>query len=409
MQEGKSRGLISAIVVHYNNGDLIYETLDSILTQDYPEIELIVSDDKSPVGFDANAILAYIENHKRNNIKNIIINENKENLGTVRHLEVIRGLSGGEFEISIAADDVWKYTDVFTSFIELFNKLGPDAQWIVSQVEMCDYTMQKMNGLFMPDNIIELVKRKDRQGLLNIECHSCILPGLGSAFRRLFFDKIGSLSEDYYLVEDYSTHLRALRLGIMPHYLDKVTAKHRSGGISHGNVRNGQELHMKLLHDYVRAFELEVLPYPELFAKRRFFQSYMKYVFNKNRYQQEATTIIQANNYNLPAFIDESLLCHSPCTIHNIKMLLMYNLVLKIYLNKEKIINTVKQFTLSSSALSSFYTAISFYILSVLLRTFSGICHQLKLLSFAWLLLGLLQITINLIIKSINHLKHRQV
>ena len=61
-------GLLSSIIVTYNSGDYLFEAIDSVIEQDYPAIELIISDDGTK-GFSADSIQAYIDNKKRNNIK----------------------------------------------------------------------------------------------------------------------------------------------------------------------------------------------------------------------------------------------------------------------------------------------------------------------------------------------------
>ena len=42
-----NRPLVSIVVLTYNSSDYVLETLDSIKCQDYPNLELIVSDDGS--------------------------------------------------------------------------------------------------------------------------------------------------------------------------------------------------------------------------------------------------------------------------------------------------------------------------------------------------------------------------
>ena len=69
--------LISIIIVSYNNYKYIYNAIDSVLSQDYPNIELIISNDASP-DFDKIAIEKYLKKNSKKNIKNIIINNNKK-------------------------------------------------------------------------------------------------------------------------------------------------------------------------------------------------------------------------------------------------------------------------------------------------------------------------------------------
>ncbi|MBQ3865751.1 MAG: glycosyltransferase, partial [Clostridia bacterium] len=41
--------VISVIIISYREFSFIYETLDSIFKQDYPSIQIVVTDDCSPV------------------------------------------------------------------------------------------------------------------------------------------------------------------------------------------------------------------------------------------------------------------------------------------------------------------------------------------------------------------------
>ena len=288
--------LFTAIIVHYNNGDYIYETIRSVLEQDYPNIELIISDDCSPNGFNADGVINFINDHRRENLKRVVLNENSKNMGTVRHLEIVREKAQGEFELAIAADDIWHDDHVFSAFAERFQELGEDAEWIISQVEMCDETLKNTSDLFVKPEIIRMVEAGKYQDLLDQEAHSCLLPGLGAAFRRSFFEKINHLSDDYYLIEDYTTHLRALRMGIPVYYLDIISAKHRHGGISHGNSRNGKILYSRYVRDFLTIFEKEVEPYPERFSEEAYNMGRKKYEYNLNHYQESISGLEWSEN-----------------------------------------------------------------------------------------------------------------
>ena len=283
---GPSLPLITAIVIHYNNGNYIYETLASILQQDYPNIELLISDDCSPDGFDADGIIRYINQNRKENIKRVVIHENQQNLGTVRHLECIREKAQGDFELLIAADDVWYDEHVFSAFAQRFEELGPEAEWLTSQIEMCDITLQKVEKQFVPEHVIRLIKEGNYPELLNQELIECYLPGSGCAYRKSFFQKIHSLSEDYCLIEDYTTHLRALRMGIPIYFVDIISVKHRHGGISHGNTRNGDALFAKYHYDFLTAFRKEIEPYQSEFSEVAYRKAQLRYEAHCRTYKK---------------------------------------------------------------------------------------------------------------------------
>ena len=80
--------LYSIVVTHYNQMEFIYEALDSVFKQNYPNIELIVTDDKSK-SFDKKTVIDYIEKKKKKNITNYIIIANDTNLGTTKTFEIL--------------------------------------------------------------------------------------------------------------------------------------------------------------------------------------------------------------------------------------------------------------------------------------------------------------------------------
>ncbi len=77
--------LFSVIVLCYRKFEFVYEAIDSVLKQKYSNIELIVSDDGSDE-FPEEKILNFIKANKKENISRVIINHEKKNLGTVRHI-----------------------------------------------------------------------------------------------------------------------------------------------------------------------------------------------------------------------------------------------------------------------------------------------------------------------------------
>ena len=78
---------ISVIILSYKNLPGIYDSLDSILVQDYPDIELIFSDDGTPE-FDKeeDKLRDYLNKKNKGNITSVIFNGLKVNQGTVKNI-----------------------------------------------------------------------------------------------------------------------------------------------------------------------------------------------------------------------------------------------------------------------------------------------------------------------------------
>ncbi|QIB68172.1 glycosyltransferase [Aminipila butyrica] len=340
--ETNNKPLVSALIVAYNSGDLIFETIDSVLMQDYPNIELIISDDASKKGFDKQEIEEYIKKNRQRNIKNYKVFKNTENLGTVKHLENMREVAKGEFDISIAGDDVWIDNTVFSDFINRFIELGDAAEFIVSQVQMCDEKLEKIISNFIPDDEIEIIKKGNQSQLLNISIYHCILPGLGSAFRSTFHNKIGKLSDQYKLIEDWTTHIRALKRGIPVFYLDRVTAKHRDGGVSHGNSRNCSDTYFDYCRDLLVLFENEIMPNSHDFDENAFEKALSNHEFRKEKYIEEFNAykrysskkekkILGISKWKIQEYLKNKLTKF--CNLNEIKKNLICNAILFIAVN----------------------------------------------------------------------------
>lgn len=98
--------LISISILTYRNYRYLYEALESVFSQDYSNIELIVSDDGSD-NFPEDEIRTYIQKNKKNNIKNVIVNHEKVNQGTVKHINKVIDLANGDYFAALAGDDVF--------------------------------------------------------------------------------------------------------------------------------------------------------------------------------------------------------------------------------------------------------------------------------------------------------------
>lgn len=250
--------LFSIIVLEYNNQEYIYDALDSIFTQDYPNIQLIVSDDCS-INYDGNKLNQYISEHKSKNITNVIINHNEKNLGTVKHLEVMREQCYGDYIMSIAADDALYSDNAISSLMSVFkdNKL----EVVTSQVGMYDERLDVMKGTFTSKSDAAIINSGNSQILFSELCSRCFIAASGTVYKKDVFTKLGILSDKYFIIEDWTTHLRLARNNVTIKFIDKITVKHRDGGVSHGNSRSSKYVYRKYCEDYVSAFNNEILPY----------------------------------------------------------------------------------------------------------------------------------------------------
>ncbi len=228
--------LVSVIICCYRRFQFIYEAIDSVLSQSYGAIELLISDDGSD-NFPEKKIRNYIEKHKGENIKNVIINHETQNQGTVRHLNHARRLVHGDYIGLLAADDAYYDAYALERFVAGFENLPPNEECYVeiAQTAMCDYTLKRIDGYALFQNVREAVEQGGKE-LFELVAYCACLPTTSFFYKKEFFEKYGDFDEDFHLIEDYPMHCRIAREGWKIHYENFVAAKHRSGGVSHGNV-----------------------------------------------------------------------------------------------------------------------------------------------------------------------------
>lgn len=260
--------LISIIIVSYNNYKYIYNAIDSVLSQDYPNIELIISNDASP-DFDKIAIEKYLKKNSKKNIKNIIINNNKKNLGTVKNVNIALKLSKGDYILLFAADDVIYSKDVVSKFIKSFKSLPEKELIVTSQVGMYDQNLKKLIQPFISKQHQKIIQKLKPQKLFAEMATKCMCPGCGTCYKKEIFKKYGYFDEKYVLVEDYSSALKFSRLGIKYNYFDFISFKHRDGGISHGNIGGESKKSKQYELDIINILKNEVKPHLKYLNKKQ--------------------------------------------------------------------------------------------------------------------------------------------
>ena len=92
--------LISIVLCTYNGEAFLEQQISSLVSQTYPNLEIIISDDSSTDG--TKAILSRYEGHK-----NIRIVYNEQNAGFVKNFEQAVLLTAGEYIAFSDQDDIW--------------------------------------------------------------------------------------------------------------------------------------------------------------------------------------------------------------------------------------------------------------------------------------------------------------
>ena len=239
----------SVIVLLYNNSNYIWQCLDSILIQEYQEIEIIVVDDGSKV-FPKNEIDQYIRDHQKQNIVSFTVYQNECNFGTVKSANGAIGKSHGAFIKLLAADDALYDQHSLSCAAKALTE--SPCGIITSNVMRCDKDLvpagKYRNGL--PERLNDLSPFQ----VFRILClHNEIVAG-GVFFSRTFFEKYGFFDETYRLLEDWPTWLRVTREGCRFAYSPFWGVKYRF------NSGVGTSINPYYMQDKRLAFEKIIKP-----------------------------------------------------------------------------------------------------------------------------------------------------
>jgi len=258
--------LISVIILTYKDQDAVYRTLDTVFRQDYPNLELIVSDDASGEQ-DRQQIEDYIMRHKRGNLSVFKVIRNESNLGTVAHANKAARISKGTFVKFLSCGDGF-YSD--HAVTQLYEFAAACPQPVVTSVSaVCSRDFHKTYYLYPSKRHVRMLRQTKPEKLFSKLAVLNKVSAVGALFRRRFFDE-GGFDERYRYLEDWPLWLKLTRAGMPVPCLEAVTTYYAVGGISSksGNAYASP----LLLDDMIRCYELEILPYIKRISK---FKRYM--------------------------------------------------------------------------------------------------------------------------------------
>lgn len=256
--------LVSIIILTYNNFNYLFECLESVYTQSYNNIQLIISDDSS-IDFPKTLIENNIIDKSGNNIVKYCILQNDVNLGTVRNLNNALEFAEGDYIIPLASDDVFFDNQVVANFVDSFKSIDNDVLIITSQVENFDQNLHEHISFSISDR--QKLLLLNQQDLFYELAKNCFIPSGGTAYRKEYFNKYGKFDERYRLIEDWPTFLKISKKGERISFSDFISVKHRSGGVS--NIKKNNSTSRIYHEDLIKTMDYEIMPYLNLIERKQ--------------------------------------------------------------------------------------------------------------------------------------------
>jgi glycosyltransferase involved in cell wall biosynthesis len=235
---------VSIITAAYNGAPYLEETIESVLSQDYPLIEYLVLDDGSTD--ETPEIIARYGDRVRS--------RRHENIGESNTVNKGFALAQGELIGVVSADDPL-LPGIVTAMVEQFDR-NPDVLVIYPDWDMIDDK----------GDLIQHITTYDYSYRDMVRWHHCV-PGPGTFFRRAIVTELGGRDPAFRYAADLDFWLRAGLLGPFKR-LPKTLARYRWHAGSTTLGQQGKAMAREHIHMTEKLFARQDLP-PEIRRIRR--------------------------------------------------------------------------------------------------------------------------------------------
>jgi glycosyltransferase involved in cell wall biosynthesis len=252
---------VSVLIPTFNNGRYIHEAIDSVLSQDFKDLEIVVVDDGSTDN--TKEVLK-----KYGPAVRYIYQENK-GISGARNRGILE--SKGEYIAFLDSDDVWLDSTKLTQQVAIFEN-NPNVGIVYSKMMMVNDKGEQL-GL-KPDK----PNGQNFKELIEIGGH---LPTSTLVARKVCFEKAGLFDETLPILEDFDMWLRISRLYEIVENKGKVFGYYhkRDNKVTRDKSINYKAqvlLLQKILRDFPEA--------PENLVKRRLVEN--QYMLSRVYYEQ---------------------------------------------------------------------------------------------------------------------------
>lgn len=258
-REPEARPLVSVVLPVYNGERWLAASLESILAQTYPHLEVLVMDDAST---DATGEIAQAFPDDR-----VRYHRNERNLGQFGNVNAGIACAGGELVALYHADDLFDPVLVEREVDYLVR--NPEAGGVFCIDIFIDPDGREFGRLSLPPEFRggkPLEYREVLNGVLRYG--NVFLRGQTSMIRRSVYERVGPFVERYGLRGDLEMWLRIARhapIGILDQHLVRYRWGHENVSQRYERLRTEPELWFALVDDVLRGGDRD-LAEPEALA-----------------------------------------------------------------------------------------------------------------------------------------------
>ena len=217
---------ISVICTAFNQAEYISECIDSVLSQDYPDFELIIHDNGSPDNTKERIRKAIQGNEK------VVFKELFENIGLPKAFNLGFNISKGDLLMDLSGDD--RLTPgALISFAEKFEEVDPEYGVVYSNSELINEEGESL-GFHFSEN-----SKPPEGSIFSTLVGKYVISAPSMMFRKEVINKLGGYDENL-LYEDFDFWVRSSR-EYKYAYLDRVNVLERQHSRSFSRTGMGKE------------------------------------------------------------------------------------------------------------------------------------------------------------------------
>lgn len=254
------KGLISFIIPVYRAFDGVYRTIQSVFDQDYPRIEIIITDDGSPnYEVEIAKVRRFVDEHRSDNIVRVLYNHLEENQGTVKNVNSAYRLAEGEYIKDLSAEDTLACPDALSRYVDFLESGGylicfSKLQGIDDQGNMVRHLASSADD-YAPLREMTPLQLRDR-----LFARNC-LPAPAWFAKKELFEKYGYYPETARLIEDYPYWIHLCAENVRIGFMDDVLVNYRLSGVS----SKGQ-YGVQFMKDLYAIYETWIFPYDKRYG-----------------------------------------------------------------------------------------------------------------------------------------------
>lgn len=229
----ESLPMISVIILTYNNFELFSQTMNSVLTQDYSQVEIVIADDASSEEcYDEESVNRFVQTARTKGIP-ITVRRNLENVGTVKNINSALDLTKGGIIAFLGCGDYYADSHVLSTVAQRFE--DKKCLVITSRMEGIYPDTSKKRLMLPTKRQLKLLQgRRDR--LLGHLFQMNFLCAPATFYKKDVYRICGKYDERLRLVEDFPFMLQLLFHNVNIEVLDKITVKYMLNGVSRGTL-----------------------------------------------------------------------------------------------------------------------------------------------------------------------------